>query len=162
MNKNDLKFDRGDFRLNCRSAAVVINNEHVLLHKLKTDDFWALPGGRVEFFEFSDSTVIRELREELGWECKVIRHLWYVENFFEGYGTKYHELSNYYLVKIISEEKLDCHNEFYDIEGDNRLVFMWFPISELPQMNIKPDFLKNRLSSLPNEVEFIKINEIKN
>jgi len=42
-------FDTDNGRFNFRSVAVVIQNEHVLIHRAVEYDFWALPGGRVEF-----------------------------------------------------------------------------------------------------------------
>ena len=78
-----LRFDQGDARFNFRSAAVIVHDNHVLLHRVVGDSFWALPGGRVEFFENSDATLNRELLEELGVESSVKKHLWHVESFFE-------------------------------------------------------------------------------
>lgn len=45
-----LRFDSGSSRFNFRSVAVLIDQGHVLLHRSLKEEFWALPGGRVEFF----------------------------------------------------------------------------------------------------------------
>ena len=63
--KRVLKFDVGDSCFNYRSAAVIIHDDHVLIHKSEKDYFWSLPGGRVEFFESSEDTIAREIYEEL-------------------------------------------------------------------------------------------------
>ncbi len=47
-------FDTGNGRFNFRSVAVIIQNDHILIHRAVEDNFWALPGGRVELFENSD------------------------------------------------------------------------------------------------------------
>jgi 8-oxo-dGTP pyrophosphatase MutT (NUDIX family) len=49
-----------------RPAAVIFQDEYVLLHQVESDDFWCLPGGRVEPGEHAAQTVIREMQEEVG------------------------------------------------------------------------------------------------
>jgi 8-oxo-dGTP pyrophosphatase MutT (NUDIX family) len=46
-----LTFDVEEKRFNFRSVAVIVHDEYVLIHKSADNDFWALPGGRVEFFD---------------------------------------------------------------------------------------------------------------
>ena len=72
-------------RFNFRAAAVIVDDGYVLLHRAAHEDFWSLPGGRVEAGEASAATVARELTEELGPACdaRVGRLLWVVENFFD-------------------------------------------------------------------------------
>lgn len=76
---------------------MIIHDDHVLIHRSEKDDFWALPGGRVEFFETSEDTIPREIQEELGLDSSAVRLLWHVENFFEYIGKKLHP-SIFYLL----------------------------------------------------------------
>ncbi|MDP2589631.1 NUDIX hydrolase [Vibrio sp. 10N.237.312.C02] len=154
-----LRFDQGNARFNCRSAAVIIDEDHVLLHRLVGDPFWALPGGKVEFFENSDDTLKRELLEELSIDSVVERHLWYVESFFEFSGKKYHELANYFLVRLSSPQKLPKTEAFRGIESDVDLEFRWFPLTDLANIDIRPRFLCSGLLDLPPETRYIKLNE---
>jgi len=50
-------FDTEHGRFNFRSVAIIIHDAHVLIHRAVADEFWALPGGRVEFFETSGEMV---------------------------------------------------------------------------------------------------------
>ncbi|GAB3521908.1 NUDIX hydrolase [Photobacterium alginatilyticum] len=108
-----LIFDKGNARFNFRSVAVIVNDDHVLLHRAVGDSFWTLPGGRVEFFENTDATLNRELLEELGIESTVKRHLWYVENFFE--------YSNKSFMKLLitfsfnSMNLIDCQRTIFSV-----------------------------------------------
>lgn len=47
-----------------------------------TDNHLALPGGRVEVLENSQSCMIREMKEELGFDVKLNRLFWITENYF--------------------------------------------------------------------------------
>ena len=155
-----IKFDHGNSRFNFRSAAVVMHEKHLLIHKAVSNDFWALPGGRVEFFENSDKTIAREIAEELGFQCKVVRPLWYVENFFEYHGTKFHEVSTYYLTEITNALTINSDEEFDGIEADKDLVFKWIPLRHVAEFNLKPEFLKPKLRDMPSSVEFVQVNEL--
>ena len=48
-------------RFNFRAAAVIVDDGSALLHRATYEDFWSLPGGRVEVGEPSAATVAREL-----------------------------------------------------------------------------------------------------
>ncbi|MDG9672152.1 NUDIX hydrolase [Hahella sp. CR1] len=155
-----LKFDVGDNRFNFRSAAVIIHQDHVLLHKAVQDNFWTLPGGRVEFFEFSSDTVVREVEEELGMSARVIRPLWYVENFFQYHQTRFHEIATLYLTELADPDAIPFNEDVPGAEEDVDLIFRWFKISELEAFEVAPYFLKTRLRSLPEGVEFLTLDEI--
>jgi 8-oxo-dGTP pyrophosphatase MutT (NUDIX family) len=154
-----ISFDRGNARFNFRSAAVLIHDGHLLVHKDQRDDFWALPGGRVELFEHSDRTVLRELDEELGIAGKIVRPLWYVENFFDYAGRHYHEVATYYLTELGCALTISPNVEFPGTEQDTRLVFKWIPLADIPACHLKPGFLKIRLGAIQPNVEFIQIRE---
>ncbi len=61
----------------CRRAAtaavVFDSNGHVLLHRRTDNGHWALPGGSIETGETADQTIVREVREETGFEVEVVR-----------------------------------------------------------------------------------------
>lgn len=60
-----ITFERDHNKFNFRVAGIAIHNNRILLHTTEKDDFWNLPGGRVEFNESTDQTIIREIKEEL-------------------------------------------------------------------------------------------------
>lgn len=155
-----LRFQQGNHCLNFRAVAVILHENHVLVHKSQKDDFWALPGGRVEFFEFSQDTIAREIEEELGIHCTVDRLLWYVENFFHHESKIFHEVSTFFLTKL-EEGSLDCFERpIIGIEPDQNLIFQWAKLVDLPHMELYPLFLKDKLRNLPKSTEYIKVDEI--
>lgn len=157
-----LRFDVDNNRFNFRSVAVVIHSGHVLLHRATYEDFWTLPGGRVEFFETSETTLVRELYEELGVQICVDRHLWYVENFFTYDGMRYHEIANYFLANFINSPDIKTEIDFPGIEKEIDLLFRWMPIARLTEYALMPDFLISGIQHLPEKTEYIKLNELIN
>lgn len=155
-----LRFEQGNVLFNCRSVAVIIREDQVLLHRLAGDLFWTLPGGKVEFFENADATLKRELREELGLKAEILRHLWFVENFFEYSGKKVHEISNYFLVQLHAAETLPLDHVIPGIEDDVDLEFRWFPLGQVSELDLKPQFLRNALLNIPTESQYLKVSEL--
>jgi ADP-ribose pyrophosphatase YjhB (NUDIX family) len=81
---------------NYRVAGILVENEHVLLHKMADNKHWSLPSGRVRMMEDSQTSLKREISEELGIQVNVNQLLWIVENFFKYNGENYHELGLQY------------------------------------------------------------------
>ena len=87
-----ISFDAANHRFNLRAAAVFIQENYVLLHRMESDVIWALPGGRVEPGENAASAVVREMMEELGEVVHCGELLYVVENFFEHKSKPNHEV----------------------------------------------------------------------
>ena len=47
--------------INIRAAGLVVSNGLVLLQKNVADEFWAVPGGKVESGESSEQALLREV-----------------------------------------------------------------------------------------------------
>ncbi|MBT2691657.1 NUDIX hydrolase [Bacillus sp. ISL-55] len=133
---------------NYRVAAVMIVDNHVLIHKQVKDEHWALPGGRVELLEDSQTSVVREVKEELGIDIKVDRLLWFTENFFDYNNKDYHEIGLYYKVAPLNGSFNFHKDEFFGEEGE-RLIYQWVPISNLEKIKLYPEFIRTSLSELP-------------
>src|SRR5215510_13842723 len=86
-----------------RVAAICLHDGHVLACKPDAEDFWFLPGGRVETMEAAKEALRRELCEELDAEPRIARLLWPVENFFTTDGCRYHGLGLYYRTSLHAE-----------------------------------------------------------
>ena len=54
-------------------TAVVLGAEGLLLHRRSDNGRWGLPGGSVEFGEPVTDAIVREVREETGYEVEPVR-----------------------------------------------------------------------------------------
>jgi 8-oxo-dGTP pyrophosphatase MutT (NUDIX family) len=133
---------------NYRVAGVAVLNGKVLLHKTPSDNFWSLPGGRAELFEFSKDTLQREMREETGMDAQAGEMLWVSENFFSYNGTKHHEIGFYFEMNI---KDLPDQNDFLGSEGQDDLLFHWHDVTDLHSIRIYPEFLADVLVKNPLE-----------
>ena len=131
-----------DALFNFRVAGGAVQNGKLLLHRTPTDNFWSLPGGRVDMFEFSKETLLREMLEEIGREVIVGKLLWVVENFFEYNEIKHHEIGFYYQMEIpYLQDQLD----FVVQEDDTELLFHWKNVENIDSGSIYPEFITTDL-----------------
>ena len=71
---------RGQFLVRCR--AIIINDDKLLVVKIGDNNFYALPGGHLEWNEEIQECLSREIIEELGVRPEIGKLL-YVNNFME-------------------------------------------------------------------------------
>jgi 8-oxo-dGTP pyrophosphatase MutT (NUDIX family) len=139
-----------NIRFHFRVAGVAIQNDHVLLHRSNDEDYWILPGGRVEAGETSFLALRREMREELGQDIDVGRLLWIVESFLQDEGRTIHGLGLYYTMSLSAPldpfEVMDCQT---------RLSFDWQPLSRISDLTVYPPFLSQQLAALPEHTVHI-------
>ena len=144
-----ISFDVSGARFTYRVAGVCIYNGHVLTHKSDMDDFYALPGGRVELMESSEEALRREMHEELGLEIRVERLLWVVENLFIYEGRKGHELGLYYLMALDGADGLYDKSKAMRCLDAPHLTLQWLPLSGLRSFKLLPTLLTSHLLDVP-------------
>ncbi len=93
-----ISFDRRGIRFKYRVAGLCVHDGYVLLTRPDQDEYWILPGGRVELGEDSRTALEREIVEETGRSTRVGNLLWVTENFFDLDGIDYHELACTYAI----------------------------------------------------------------
>ena len=149
-------FKEGDIGFNYRAVGIAINDNQVPLHRAENDDFWSLPGGRVELLEPSVDALKREMREELGIEIHVEKLVWVAEYFFENDGKSYHELGFYFLMTFPHAPHLyEKREPFIGDEEGIKLIFEWRQLDELEEVSLYPTFLRRALNSIPETTEHV-------
>lgn len=150
----DVRFKVDGQRFNYRAAGILIENGHVLLHKQVNDSYWALPGGGIELGEASEDTIVREMKEELGYVVEVERTVWMAETFFEHLGDDMHEVAFYYL--LTTELPNFREGPFHGLEGE-QLIYQWIPLEDMEKIEVRPPFLRKALTNVPCETSHLVV-----
>jgi ADP-ribose pyrophosphatase YjhB (NUDIX family) len=152
-----IQFDQDGRRFKYRVVGVAIHDGRVLLHRVRGERFWTLPGGRAEIGEAAEHTIRREMQEELSTDVHVLRLLWFVEQFFDHAGLGYHEIALYFLIRFPPDSRPVALHAFDATDRDTRLQFRWFPVHEetLAGLPLLPSFLASSLGQLPAAVTHV-------
>lgn len=141
----DLTIQVEDYKLNIRAAGIIIHNGKFLVHRNVNSDHYALIGGRVAIGEDSATTVIREIKEEMGKDAEIIGYVSTIENFFEMKGSKYHEIMFVHRVEFTDEEDRKIEYTLKNIEGREELQYEWIDIDKVDEYNVVPKEIKGIL-----------------
>jgi 8-oxo-dGTP diphosphatase len=105
----------------CVAEGMIIKDEKVILVNASrgvTRGFWNLPGGFMEYGESPDECILRELKEEIGIDARVVKLL--------NVTTKSSAYHPFYLIAFIYQ----CESDSYDFEinPDEISEVKWFDI----------------------------------
>lgn len=139
------KNKEGNFSL--RAAALIIDDERLLLAKNDQYDCFYTVGGGIQQNETSEHAVLRECYEETGCHFEIDRLVFVQERFYKVEGTNHHEVVFFYLMKKMKLE-LD---EGINTDQKNEHLH-WIPIEEIENINIVPDFLRTAVKKISQDV----------
>ena len=130
----------------------------VLLAHTGDDEYWYLPGGRIQFGEASGDALRREMREELGVDVDPGPVRIVAENFFvapDGNGgrVRAHEMGLY---RECAGDELPTEREFVGPEGP-RTRFRWVAADELPGLDVRPRPVRDLLLALPDHPVHLQV-----
>lgn len=154
----DLTIDVEDYKLNIRAVVVIIHNNKVLVHKNVNSDHYALLGGRVKIGEDSETTVKREIKEELNKDIDVTGYIGTIENFFEMKGSKFHEILFIHKAEFVNEEDKKINYTIHNVEGKQYLQYEWLELNKINKYNILPECLKDIISDKEGLIHVINNN----
>jgi 8-oxo-dGTP pyrophosphatase MutT (NUDIX family) len=147
----DISFRTPEGRFNYRVCAILIDGDRLLAMKDERSPYYYLPGGRVSLHETAEDAVLREVREELGIEARIVRPLWLNQAFFteDVTGERFHELCIYYLIDVSNTDLLSRGDCFDGSERHHRHRFAWLTFDEVDREYLYPLFIKQRIRNLP-------------
>ncbi|MCI8618056.1 MAG: NUDIX domain-containing protein [Clostridia bacterium] len=155
MEDNDIKIDNGTGNFKFRVNGILMHDNEVLVVKMQNNPFYCLPGGHVKLGEDTQNAVIREIKEETGYNSHINKLITTTENFFERKnGKKIHELGFYYLLNLDDKENVNA-KEYEAVEENEdkvELHFKWIPIDKLESVDFRPQELKEKLQK--NNIDF--------
>lgn len=141
----DITIDVEEYKLNVRAAGIIIHNNKILTHRNTKSDHYALIGGRVEIGEDSETTLKREIMEEMGKEIEITGYISTIENFFQMDSKKYHEIMFVHKAEFKNEKDQKIEDIIKNIEGKDYLVYEWIPLEKIDEYTIKPKVVKEIL-----------------
>jgi 8-oxo-dGTP pyrophosphatase MutT (NUDIX family) len=152
-NIKDITFKIGNNKFNYRACAIIINDNKILALKDEVSPYYYLPGGRVQIGETAEEALLREIKEELEVDAKIVRPLWLNQAFFNEDVTKinFHELCIYFLVDVKNTKLPTLGDKFNLRENVHTHEFEWLEFSRLKNEYFYPLFLKEEIYNLPNE-----------
>ncbi len=104
--------------------ALIVKEGKIVLIKRRNDpykDFWALPGGFVEYGERTEEAVVREVKEETGLTCEVVQ----LAGVYSAPGRdpRGHTVSVVYLMRVKAGELA---------AGDDAKGAAWVTLDKIP------------------------------
>lgn len=145
----DLRIDNEEGKFKFRVCGILKHNNKFLAVKMDENNFFCLPGGHVELGEDTDQAILREMKEELGFEIKISKLVCVIQNFFKTKTEKiFHELGYYYIVEPVNKSDVNPKNytrQELDKGELKQLEFRWFTFEELQKEDFKPEILKDKL-----------------
>lgn len=156
----DCGFTRENRWFRYRAAAIIIENDCILLATNDKVDYYYSVGGGVQMGEKAEDAVAREVFEETGVHYDVERLAVIHENFFIGSETlrdfNCHEMALYFLMKPRGTQELNSNSFTQDNIKEG---MVWIPIDELDKHTVYPTFLKEYLSKEYQGIEHIVTEE---
>lgn len=150
----DLTFKTEEGIFNCRVCAVFLHEGKLLVIGGQQPPYYYLPGGRVHLHETMETAVLREVREELGIEARILRPLWLNQGFFveDVTGERFHELCLYFLMDASETDLYSRGESFEQREGKTVHTFCWLPIDTLKEEYLYPVFIREKIRALPEQL----------
>lgn len=145
----DILFDIDGELFSYRVGGVLIKDNKILL--TKGGDDYSLPGGHSQIGETSQETIVREFKEETGFDVEPINVISTYENFWKWDEKNCHQLCIFYRLKMINEKQ-----ELIPNPDTNDTKFVWLELKELKNINLYPIGLSNQiLNNIIDATHFI-------
>lgn len=139
-----------NYMIQARVAGIVLNDDKILLVKQKVskDRNWSLPGGRLEKGESVETAIVRELKEETGYEVEVVKFLYLCEKV-DKENTLLHLT---FLVKINGGELTLPTNEF---DANPISDVRWVKLNDLNNYGFSENFMDTIKNDFPKSGSYM-------
>jgi len=119
---------------------LIVQNDKVLLVKEADDDWWALPGGGVDHGETVESTLVREVEEELGVPAKEVSSDFQIVYYNIGNVVNNVPRMNLFFKATVPKVSLK--------ETTHVATWKWFTRNEFLQQELHPSY---------NKIDLVKV-----
>lgn len=112
--------NKGNAQFEYSAGGVAVNEQGKLLmvkvKNLKGEIVWTFPKGHVEKGEKTPETAVREVREETGWECRIVEPLDTVTYWFKWNSALIRKAVRWFLMKPVKHVSEHDKLEIIDVE----------------------------------------------
>jgi 8-oxo-dGTP pyrophosphatase MutT (NUDIX family) len=119
---------------------LIVQNDEVLLVRESSDDWWALPGGGIDHGESVESTLIREVEEELGVPVKEVSSDFQIVHFNIGNVVNTVPRMNLFFKASVPEDSLK--------KTDHVAEWHWFTKEEFLKADLHSSYDKTELAAV--------------
>jgi ADP-ribose pyrophosphatase YjhB (NUDIX family) len=147
MINKDWYFKGDNYICNFRSAGVLLQNNKLLVQHEANGNEYALPGGHVKIGETAAESLIREYKEETGFDIICKRLLWTEESFWSWNKTRTSTIAFYYLIETVDRTGLP-EDEFFSQKDNCSVLLGFMPLSKLKNITIYPSFIKDEIENI--------------
>ncbi len=139
-----------NIRFTCRVSLIIEKGEKLLFQIMPKDTNYTLVGGKMSLMETSKDTLIRELKEEIGYDVTTddkIKLVEIAENFFDyidddGKVQNIHNILFIYKIVLNKNSNIREDKEFPMIDKENTKL-CWISKEEAKSASILPKEAKN-------------------
>ena len=124
--------------IRCISKAVILENGSILLNKCKQEDgriYYGLPGGGQNAYETLEQAVVREVKEETGYDVYVNGFIALVEEIYTNNELRVkfpeytHRVSHIFKASLINDRKGEPTEKDFEMEE-----CVWIPLNSVEQL----------------------------
>jgi 8-oxo-dGTP pyrophosphatase MutT (NUDIX family) len=119
----------------------------------KDETFYRPLGGGIEFGEYGETAVRREMREELGVELREVRYVGALENIYTAESRAGHEIVLVFEANLADERLYAVHEMVGHEENGRPFKVVWVPLGQFRTgaARLYPEGLLELLDSLTTE-----------
>lgn len=142
----NVECENGRFKL--RTSGVIVKDGKMLVDRARRFDGFVFLGGHVEVGENTRDAILREAKEELGIEVRIIKLICINENIYPLANSDKvaHEISYYYLLEPIEMLQM---NDFENMEIDHGVEithhYSWIPLDKSKEYNVRPNWVADMI-----------------
>ena len=148
--RKDMCLNHDPYHFSLRAAALIIQNNHLLVAKHKDYDCYYTIGGGVHMNEPTEDAVLREILEETGVHAVIDRLVYVLERFYCTDSEHQHELTFFYLISTMDTP---IENGSHTDQLSERMH--WLPIQDLHKYPLVPEFLREELTHISPTIQHI-------
>lgn len=120
------------------ARAIMMNEDNILLCRMRDAKWYFLPGGHVEFGEFAEKALVRELNEEANITgVKVGNLAGIIENKFPIDEQLHHEINMFFDVEL--KEDLSFENQ------ESHILYEYISLDKIDDVKILPMSIKEKI-----------------